>query len=73
MKLRDKLQAYDSVWREGLYAKLETMGFGGKVLKLIKSMYYNDHVKILVNGQYTNPLWLTRGVKQGAKNKIVHT
>ena len=58
-------QAYDSVWREGLYRKLNNLGFGGRVLTLIKSMYCNDNLKFLINGKYTSPIWLTKGVKQG--------
>ena len=45
--------------------KLEKIGFGGKTLSLIKSMYHNDHIRFLINGSYTEPLWLTQGVKQG--------
>ena len=58
-------QAYDSVWREGLYSKLESVGFGGKTLKIIKSMYCNDSLKFLINGKFSDSLWITRGVKQG--------
>ena len=60
-----KFQAYDSVWREGLFYKLTKLGFGGKTLSLIKSMYMNDHVHFLINGSYSDKLFLTRGVKQG--------
>ena len=48
-----------------LFAKLKQLGFGGRVLALIKSMYRNDNIRFIVNGKYTAPLWLTRGVKQG--------
>ena len=58
-------QAYDSVSRPLLFKKLESIGFGGRVLSLIKSMYNEDCIKFLINGRYTSPLWLTRGVKQG--------
>ena len=58
-------QAYDSVCREGLYSKLESVGFGGKTLKLIKSLYCNDSLKFLINGKFSDTLWITRGVKQG--------
>ena len=59
------LQAYDSVWRAGLFAKLQHMGFGGRVLSLITSMYATDRIRFDVNGHLTSPLWLTQGVKQG--------
>ena len=53
------------MWREALYVKLKRLGFGGLTLKLIKSLYYNDNIKFLINGKYTDPIWLTLGVKQG--------
>ena len=63
-----KLQAYDNVWREALFTKLSNIGFGGKTLSLLRSMYMNDSIRFLINGNYTNELWLTQGVKQG-KNR----
>ena len=68
-------QAYDSVWRPGLFAKLSALGFGGRTLSLIKSMYTNDSVSFLINGHFTSELWLTRGVKQGKRiqNLIMKT
>ena len=53
------------MWREALYSKLEKLGFGGKTVKIIKSMYCNDSLRFLINGKYTDQLWLTQGVKQG--------
>ena len=67
-----KIQAYDSVWREALYAKLKQIGFGGKTLSIIKSMYHNDCIKFLINGHYTAPLWLTQGVKLGKIVNVDH-
>ena len=52
---------------EALFAKLEHIGFGGKTLQLIKSMYNNDSIRFLINGKYSDELWLTQGVKQGAE------
>ena len=64
-KIQSYIQAYDSVWRESLYHKHETCGYGGRTLDLVKSLYCNDSLKFLLNGQYSSDLWLTRGVKQG--------
>ena len=61
----DIAKAYDSVNRELLYAKLDSLGFGGKVKALIQSMYYNDCVRVRIAGCLSAPLWFTRGVKQG--------
>ena len=63
-------QAYDSVWRPALYSKLESLGFGGKTLKIIKSMYCNDSIMFKINGNYSDQLFLTQGVKQGRVLKL---
>ena len=61
----DLAKAYDSVCRELLYTKLSRIGFGGKVVGLIRSMYYNDCIRLTLPGKLTSPLWFTKGVKQG--------
>ena len=61
----DIAKAYDSVNRELLYTKLDTIGFSGKVKSLIQSMYYNDSVRVRITGGLTAPLWFTKGGKQG--------
>ena len=61
----DIAKAYDSVNRELMYTKLDSIGFGGKVKSLIQSMYYNDSVRVRIKGGLTEPLWFTKGVKQG--------
>lgn len=48
-----------------MYLKLKSIGFGGKTLSLIRSMYRNDNVRFLINGHYSDAIWLTTGVKQG--------
>ena len=48
-----------------MFAKLSNLGFGGKTLSLIQSMYRNDSLRFLINGKYSDELWLTQGVKQG--------
>ena len=63
-------QAYDSVWRPALFAKLKHVGFGGKTLQLIQSMYRNDSVSFLINGHFTPQLWLSQGVKQGKNGRL---
>ena len=58
------------MWRPGLFAKLSQLGFGGKTLNIIKSMYKSDRISFLVNGHYSDQLWLSRGVKQGMVPRI---
>ena len=61
----DLAKAYDSICRELLYVKLSRIGFGGKVLSLIQSMYYNDNVQLTLPTRLSAPIWFTKGVKQG--------
>jgi len=61
----DLAKAYDSVNRETLYKKLASVGFGGKVLRIIQAMYFNDSVQVRLGARMSAPLWFTRGVKQG--------
>ena len=60
------IQAYDSIWHPALL--LVKLGFGGEnplILTLIKSMYKNNSLRFMINGHYTDQLWLSKGVKQG--------
>ena len=61
----DLQKAYDSVDREILYKKLSSVGFGGQVVSLIQSMYYNDSIRVKLGDGLSEQLWFTRGVKQG--------
>ena len=53
------------MWRPALFSKLDSLGFGGKTLQIIKAMYKNDSLRFYINGTYTKQLYLTQGVKQG--------
>ena len=63
----DIAKAYDSVCRvrELLYTKLRSIGFGGQVVALIRSMYFNDSVRVNLNEGLSDPVYFTQGVKQG--------
>ena len=61
----DIAKAYDSVCRELLYTKLRSIGFGGRVVSLIRSMYFNDCVRINLAYGLSESLFFTQGVKQG--------
>ena len=61
----DLAKAYDSVDRPVLWQKLRNLGFGGKLLKSIQSMYEGDYVTCQSNGTTTNPVYLGRGLRQG--------
>ena len=61
----DIQKAYDSVNREILWEKLESLGFSGPFLQTLKSMYSGDSVKCTVNGITTRSVFLKRGLRQG--------
>ena len=61
----DLQKAYDSVDRGVLWKKLGDLGFGGKFLESIKSLYKGDFITCKTNGITTNPVYLRRGLRQG--------
>ena len=64
----DIAKAYDTVCRELLYTKLRKIGFGGKVVALIRSMYYNDCVRVNLAQGLSDPIYFTQGEKQGCSH-----
>ena len=65
MAFFDIQKAYDSVNRNILWGKLCSLGFGGKYLQTLKSIYAGDSVQCEVNGLSTRPIYLSRGLRQG--------
>ena len=61
----DLAKAYDSVDRSVLWSKMRKLGFRGKFLDSIISMYKGDYVTSQSNGVTTDPVFLGRGLRQG--------
>ena len=61
----DLQKAYDSVDRGILWEKMRKLGFGGKFLDSIISMYKGDYVTCDSGGITTDPVFLGRGLRQG--------
>ena len=61
----DLKKAYDSVWHEGLFYKLEKLGIRGNILDLIKNIYVKTKCAIKCEGKITNFFNYTKGVRQG--------
>ena len=58
-------KAFDRVDRKLLFHKLQSLGFGGKILSILKSLYSNCNVCVNVNG-FLSPSFTSKfGVKQG--------
>jgi hypothetical protein len=58
-------KAFDRVDFNYLWRTLDIMGLGGKFLQLIQGLVIGATAKVIVNGLYTDPIKLDRGVRQG--------
>ena len=61
----DLKKAYDSVWHEGLFYKMEENGFSGKMVDLIRDIYRKTKCSVRINDCITDYFNYTRGVRQG--------
>jgi sorting nexin-29 len=61
----DLRKAYDSVWREGLFQKLETDGVPQKLVRLVRMWYETVRAKVRVNDVESEWFETKVGVKQG--------
>ena len=61
----DIAKSHDKVYRQLLYTKLHPIGFGGQVVALIRSIYFNDCVWINLCKGLSNSVDFMQGVKQG--------
>ena len=50
--------------RDKLYALLQSLGYKGKTLDILQSLYMNDSLRVCVNGRLTEEIYLDMGVKQ---------
>ena len=60
-------QAFDNVWRAGLWYKLLQNNADGKFFKVIKNMYNNVKSCIKLDGSYSPNFEAEMGVRQGEK------
>ena len=61
----DLKQAFDTVWRDGLWWKMVNCNVNGKCLTLIKNMYSNIKSCLVVNGEKTEFFTCNIGLRQG--------
>ena len=61
----DLKKAFDTVWHDGLFLKLQKAGICGKVYNIIKSMYSCSHSRIKCKNTMSDPIEITKGVHQG--------
>ena len=63
--LLDITKAYDRVWREGLWYKLEKYGFPHKFINIIKASYKDSKAVLHYNNIATDPTNIELGLRQG--------
>lgn len=63
----DLKQAFDTVWRDGLWHKLLNYNITGKCFRLINNMYSDIKSYLTVNGTQTNFFSCNVGLRQGEK------
>ena len=61
----DFKKAFDSVWHNGLFHKLELLGINGNFLNLIKNIYSKTKCAVKVGNTITNFFSYKKGVRQG--------
>ena len=61
----DQEKAFDRVEHEFLFATMKAFGIGNSFIDWLKVLYSNATTTIKVNGFHTNPIPLTRGLRQG--------
>lgn len=64
--LVDMRAAFDTVWRDGLWYKLETMGVPHKLVRIFQEIYFHGRFRVVANGQEGRDVdAVTAGVLQG--------
>ena len=61
----DFKKAFDSVWHDALFRKLENKGINGKFLDIIRNIYKQTRCAVKINGKATKYFKYEKGVQQG--------
>ena len=62
----DISKAFDKVWHDGLFSKLELYGIGGELLNLFKDYLRERQQRVVLNGQSSSWEAMKPGVPQGS-------
>ena len=62
----DLKKAFDTVWHEGVFLKLQKAGINGKIYNIIKSMYSGSYSRVKCKTIMSEPTEMTQGVHQGS-------
>ena len=61
----DFQKAFDSVWHDALFRKLENKGINGNFLNIIKNIHQNTKCAVKLDGKATKYFKYEKGVQQG--------
>ena len=61
----DQEKAFDRVEHDFLFKTMSAFGIGDSFIDWLKVIYANAATKVKVNGFFTNPIFLRRGLRQG--------
>ena len=61
----DQEKAYDKIRHNYLWETLKTFGLPHPFIKTVKSLYQHAHTQVAINGVFSQPFKVTRGVRQG--------
>ena len=61
----DQEKAYDKIRHDYLWETLNTFGLPPNFINTVKSLYQNAHTQVAINGVFSLPFKVTRGVRQG--------
>ena len=61
----DFRKAFDTVWRDGLWKRLWEVGVRGKAWRIVKGVYRDVRLSVLVDGDHTRLVPAEQGVRQG--------
>ena len=61
----DFQKAFDSVWHDALFRKIENKGINGNFVNIIKNIYKNTKCAVKIDGKTTKYFKYEKGVQQG--------
>lgn len=61
----DMRKCFDSVYRNALWFKMSKLGIGGKMLRIVKSMYEHVRCRVRHGNEFSDFIEISVGLKQG--------
>ena len=62
----DSSSAFDTVWHDGLFLKLNQLGIKGKTWRLLMKSYHGMKSNVVLNGKLSADIHVNKSVRQGS-------